>query len=149
MLFVRDSREDINEARQFYLLAPEILGERPTLPAQEPPVLTANALLGRYRIVLDDGLPFDPLDLLASMLPTTGPGACRAAAAAPGAAGPSLFEPESICRQHSGGLPTTTTPAQGGVENFNTLLLFCLPANDLLYGSGILWPIECSRSGTA
>ena len=68
MLFLRDTREYINEAKLLYLLAAEILGERPTiLPAQEPPTLTANVLLDRYQAILDGRLrdPFlDPLDLL-------------------------------------------------------------------------------------
>ena len=51
MLFRRDTREDIDEARQLYLLAAEILGDRPNLlPAQEASSSTPNLLLERFRI---------------------------------------------------------------------------------------------------
>ena len=72
MLFTRFTREDINEATQLYLLAADILGDRPTLlPAQEAALLTPNLLLGRLKLILGAGLPFDPLDQLASLIPTS------------------------------------------------------------------------------
>jgi hypothetical protein len=51
MLFTLNTREDTNEAAQLYLLANEILGDRPTLlPALEAALLTPNSLLGRFKV---------------------------------------------------------------------------------------------------
>jgi hypothetical protein len=134
IVFLRDTREDVTYAMQLYLLASEILGERPTLlPAQEPASLTPNLVLGRYRLLLGDGLPRDPLDLLASLLPTTLSGV---------ASGRSNFRlvgsvvigSEVIDTGLDIPTTTTTTSGQGGTDTFNTLLLFCLPRNEMLEG---------------
>lgn len=134
MLFMRDTREYINEAAQLYLLAAGILGERPTLlPAQEAALLTPNILLDRYRDILGPGFSFDVLDHLTSMLSTSLSGVPSARSgfrmADIDVAGPQSSE--------SGGFfpkETTATSAQGGTDSFNTLTLFCIPHNDLLYG---------------
>ena len=131
-LFLRETREYLNEAKLLYLLAAEILGERPTsLPAQEPPTLTANVLLDRYQATLDGGLrePFlDPLDLLVKVLTTTQSGVASRSSNL------RLAPPSPITDQifDSGINLPTTTPAPGGTDTLNTLLLFCLPENDVL-----------------
>ena len=111
---------------------PRSSGERPTsLPAQEPPTLTANVLLDRYQATLDGGLrdPFlDPLDLLVRSLTTTQSGVASRSSNL------RLAPPSPITDQifDSGIDLPTTTPAPGGTETLNTLLLFCLPENDVL-----------------
>ena len=135
MLFMQETREYINEAKQLYLLAAEILGEQPTLlPAQEAALLTPNILLDRYLDILGPASVFDPLDLLASMLPTSlaGVSAARSGfrtAVEPGSAvAPQSVKPATLFPEGS-----TTISAQGGTDSFNTLFLFCIPHNDLLY----------------
>ena len=138
MLFRRDTREDINQARQLYLLAAAILGERPTvLPQQEPTTLTPNLLLHRFRINWN-GLPGgNPLDALVFNLPSVLPGAL---AGPPGGA----HAPRSLAVDPS--LSRTSGPpalsAQGGTSSIDTLLLFCLPYNETLYG---LWDKVADR----
>ena len=136
LLFISDTRENINEAKQLYLLAAEILGERPTvLPAQDPPVLTPNELLGRYSTMLGPGLAFDPLDILTSILPTSLAGVASTHSGFRTAPPSGIGDPQTV--QNAGTLTQgtlTTTSAAGGTETFNTLFLFCLPQNDMLYG---------------
>jgi hypothetical protein len=61
MLFTRDDREPINEAAQLYVLAAQILGDRPELlPAEEAQTPTVNTPLGRITVALSDNLR-DPL----------------------------------------------------------------------------------------
>ncbi len=51
MLFTMGTREFVNEAAQYYMLAAEILGEKPILlPEQEPKAYTPNQLLGRATV---------------------------------------------------------------------------------------------------
>ncbi|GAA1970923.1 hypothetical protein GCM10009776_37390 [Microbacterium deminutum] len=136
-LFQRDTREDIDEARLLYLLAAEILGDRPTLlPAQDPPTSTPNLLLERFQSWWN-GTPgiINPLDLLASYLPTSRPGAPTARSSARIISGGGILDTSAA---DAGGIavPTTTSgaPAQGGTSNVDTLLLFGIPHNETLYG---------------
>ena len=114
-LFTIDSRETINEAAQLYLLAAEILGEKPTLlPAQEAGILTANLLLGRINIDIDWS-QWNPLDALNSLFPArlSGGGFSRASQAI---------------------MADTSINAQGATTSYDTLLSFCIPHNEKLYG---------------
>jgi hypothetical protein len=115
MLFTMDIRETINEAAQLYLLAADILGEKPALlPAQETETLTANLLLGRINIDID--LPqWDPLDLLDSLLSSTLPGS-------------------GFSRSGQGRMMDVSVNAQGAVSSYDTLFSFCIPQNDKLNG---------------
>lgn len=115
MLFLRDDRESITEAAQLYLLAAETLGDKPTvLPAQEAPSATANQLLGRIGSVFEGSL-IDHLGGLTSLIHTTLPG---------GGTSP------------SGRLAPLQLPehALGATSDFSTLLQFCIPYNETLYG---------------
>ncbi len=117
MLFMRETREFINEATQLYLLAAEILGQRPTLlPAQEAELLTPNKLLERGLIPSTGGL-FNPLERLTSLLPTFSSGV-----------------PSSRTNLTVPVLSGSALSAQGGTDSFNTLFYFCIPHNDRLYG---------------
>jgi hypothetical protein len=134
MLFMRDARESITEAAQLYLLAAEILGVRPTLlPAQEAAFLTPNILLERYQITLGPGFLEDVMDRITSMLPTRSSGVPSSRSGFRAVSG---FEAPGTSIDESGqSIPkeTTATSALGGTDSFNTLFLFCLPHNDLLY----------------
>ena len=136
MLFRRDRREDINEARQLYLLAAAILGDRPyLLPAQEASSLTPNLLLQRFRIEWYGLLgPRNPLDLLTSFLSADQPGAPAARSNARAASG--SFPVDAAVQDNVGSATTTLASggsAQGGSSSVDTLLLFCIPHNDMLY----------------
>ena len=131
MLFRRDTREDINEARQLYLLAAEILGEQPNLlPAQETAALTSNLLLGRFRLEWNGLAGGNPLDLLASRLSTTLPGTASARSGARVSSAPLTVDP--LAAPVLSG--TASMPAQSGTSNVDTLLLFGIPHNEILYG---------------
>ncbi|GAA1980208.1 neuraminidase-like domain-containing protein [Microbacterium pumilum] len=136
-LFQRDTREDIDEARLLYLLAAEILGDRPTLlPAQDPPATTPNLLLQRFQSWWEGTPGFvDPLDLLTSYIPTSRSGAPTTRSSARTFSGGSILD---TTIQDTGGLPRSTTtsgtPAQGATSSIDTLLLFGIPYNDKLYG---------------
>jgi hypothetical protein len=134
MLFRRDTREDINEAWQLYLLAAAILGDRPDLlPAQEASSLTPNVLLGRFGFDWNGPLGHgNPLDLLTAFLSADRPGA---PAARPGARMASGGITVDTSVQAGGGAlaQTSGVPAQGGTSSVDTLLLFCLPHNEMLY----------------
>ena len=150
MLFLRETREYLNEAKLLYLLAAEILGERPTmLPAQEPPTLTANVLLGRYQAILDGdcATPSSTRSTFSSSLTTTQSGVAARSSNL------RLAPPSPITRPD---LRSRHRPADDDLRpgrhpsTFNTLLLFCLPENDVLVRApGRRWPTGCSRSGTA
>ena len=142
MLFTRDTREYITEAAQLYLLAAEILGERPTLlPEQDAAVSTPNVLLDRYKDILGPGLQFDPLEWISSMLATSSSGVPSARS---GLRTASEFEAPGTTIDKppfSSTVPGTATSAQGGIDNFNTLTLFCIPSQRsavrlLGYGGG-------------
>ena len=139
LLFQRDTREDINEARQLYVLAGEILGDQPTLlPPQEPSTLTPNLLLGRFKLDWN-GLPgFNPLDPLSSILPVNLPGA---PASRPGTrvANAPLIVDASLSSSNA---TLNTVSAQGGATSLDTLLLFCVPHNEALYA---YWSIVADR----
>lgn len=136
MLFRRDTREDINEARQLYLLAASILGDRPDLlPAQEASSLTPNLLLERFRFEWN-GLPglSNPLDLLTSFLPADLSGAAPVRSNARAVSG--SFPVDAAVQDNVGSATTTLASggsAQGGSSSVDTLLLFCIPHNDMLY----------------
>ncbi|HKO41664.1 MAG TPA: neuraminidase-like domain-containing protein [Pyrinomonadaceae bacterium] len=121
MLFTMDTRESIVEAAQLYLLAGEILGEKPTLlPAQEAVTYTPNDLLGRSnpspaRAQITKGnVPLDPLEILAAQLPNT-------------------LTVKPLIRSTPIVLPDIAAPSQGAMTSYGTLLLFCIPHNDKLY----------------
>ena len=106
-----DDRESINRAAQLYLLAGEILGDKPVvLPPQEPVTYTPNELLGRLNI---PRLVFDPLEGLTSLLPTRLSGQPLSWSNLPILTGGSVV-------------------SQGGTTSYGTLLLFCIPPNDKL-----------------
>ncbi|MEW6731025.1 MAG: neuraminidase-like domain-containing protein [Acidobacteriota bacterium] len=114
MLFTMDLRETINEATQLYLLAAEILGEKPVLlPVQESGILTANILLGRIKIDFD-GLLWNQLDTLTSLLPTN-------------------LSKGSFSRTNQVILPNVSINAQGATSSYDTLFSFCIPYNEKLY----------------
>lgn len=76
LLFRRDTREYIDQARQLYVLASSILGERPImLPAQETFITTPNLLLNRFRFDWNGLAGGNPLDSLTSWLSVGLPGA--------------------------------------------------------------------------
>lgn len=134
LLFLRDTREYVNEAMGLYLLASEILGEQPTLlPAEESSTLTPNLVLGRFDLLLGGGLAHDPLDFLASLLPTTLSGVASGRSQFR-SAGSVVVDSTIIDTGIDIPTTTTTTSGQGGTDTFNTLLLFCLPHNDVLEG---------------
>lgn len=115
MLFAADTRESINEAAQLYLLAQEILGERPTLlPPQEAAAHTPNLLLGPPGVSTGVGSFNDPLESLTALLPSTLPG-------------------RPTARANPGVLPGVAVSTQGAATGYGTLLLFCIPHNDKLY----------------
>ena len=131
VLFGRGTREDVNEANGLYQLAAEILGDRPTvLPAQETATGTPNALLGRFRLVLQGLFDANPLSALASLLSPMQPGPSRSRATLGMGRSAALVNIESPSAPPRG----ATVSAQGGASNTDTLLLFCLPYNDVLYG---------------
>ena len=138
MLFRRDTREDINQARQLYLLAAAILGERPTvLPEQESAMLTPNLLLHRFRINWNGLLGGNPIDALVFNLPADLPGAL---AGPPGGAhAPAPLAVDASLSRTSG---PPAFSAQGGTSSVDTLLLFCLPYNETLFG---LWDKVADR----
>jgi Neuraminidase-like domain/Tc toxin complex TcA C-terminal TcB-binding domain len=130
-LFLRDTREDVNEARQLYLLAAEILGDRPSLlPSQEASTLTPNLLLGRFKLDWNDLLGRGPLDALTSILTVSSPGAPSARASSRVMPGPMIID----AAVGSNALSAATVSAQGGAGSVDTLLLFCVPHNEMLYG---------------
>jgi hypothetical protein len=138
-LFRRDTREAIDQARQLYVLASSILGERPTLLApQDAPTRTPNQLLNRLRIEWN-GLPGgDPLDALAALLSAGLPGASTATASprgravAPGSISiDNSISGNALAAAFGGTGPATNWGSAAGVD---TLLLMCIPHNDVLWG---------------
>ena len=122
-LFTIDSRETINEAAQLYLLAAEILGEKPTLlPAQEAGILTANLLLGRINIDIDWS-QWNPLDALNSLFPAR-------------------LSEGGFSRASQAIMANTSINAQGATTSYDTLLSFCIPHNEKLYG---YWDMVADR----
>jgi hypothetical protein len=73
-------------------------------------------LLGRIDISLPD-IPVlhNPLDLLTSLFPSTMPGVLSHRTSSPVIVG-------------------NATPSKGATSTYNTLWLFCLPHNEMLYG---------------
>jgi len=138
MLFRSDTREDINEARQLYLLAAAILGDRPyVLPAQEAVSLTPNLLLERFRFDWNNGngpLGHNPLDLLTSFLSADRPGAPAARSSARVASGGIVVDTAVQDGFSSATTLAAGVPAQGGTSSVDTLLLFGIPHNEMLYG---------------
>ncbi len=131
VLFGRGTREDVNEANGLYQLAAEILGDRPTvLPAQETATATPNALLGRFRLILEGLFDANPLSALASLLSPMQPGPSRSRATLGMGRSAALVNIGAPSAPPRG----AAVSAQGGVSNTDTLLLFCLPYNDVLYG---------------
>jgi hypothetical protein len=115
MLFTMDTREAINEAAQLYLLAGEILGDRPTLlPPQATTPYTPNQMLGRDSVSITLPSFVDPLDKLTAQMPNMLPGR-------PPTGSDSVL------------LPDTVFLPQGAMSNYGTLLRFYLPPNDKLY----------------
>ena len=115
MLFTMDIRETINEAAQLYLLAADMLGEKPVLlPARETETLTPNLLLGRINFSFNWS-QFDPLDLLDSLLSSNQPGS-------------------GFSRPGQEITLDVSINAQGAVSSFDTLFSFCIPHNEKLYG---------------
>ncbi len=146
VLFQRDTREDVAEARGLYLLAAEILGNRPELlQAQDRPPSTPNQLLQRFDIDWHGPLGNNPLDWLTSHLPSSLPGTRNARPGARAASGSLAVDTTvqhpggGMVEMSSGGL---SVPAQGGVSGVDTLLLFCLPYNQELYA---LWDTVADR----
>ena len=123
MLFTMDTGESIVEAAQLYLLAGEILGEKPALlPAQEAATYTPNLLLGRFdpvfarsQISTSSAPIINPLEILTAELPNTLMG-------------------RPLVRSSPIVLPGIVVPSQGAMTSYGTLLLFCIPHNEKLYG---------------
>ncbi len=138
-LFRRDTREDINEARQLYLLAAEILGDRPSLlPAQEASPSTPNLLLKRFKIDWNGPLGRDPLDWLTSRLPVGLPGTSSTRPSARMMSGSNAVDASVVSPAPGSLMPSApsglfTVSAQGGASGVDTLLLFCIPHNEMLY----------------
>ncbi|HEB92098.1 MAG TPA: hypothetical protein ENI94_01195 [Gammaproteobacteria bacterium] len=111
-LFALDTREAINEAEQLYLVAVEMLGERPaTLPAKDRPAMTADELLPHLTVEIPGRT--DLLDPLSSLLPVESVGIALSQLGLPSSSG-------------------HTITIQGATSSYTTLLRFCLPANDKL-----------------
>jgi hypothetical protein len=120
MLFAQDQREQVEEAKQLYLLAADILGDRPTLlPAQDAPTLTTNDLLGLSPSALDPGILEKINQVFASWLP--------------GIPFPKASPPAGA---------EAVAAASGGGTVYDTLLLFCIPPNARLLG---LWDKVADR----
>ncbi|MEM9092762.1 MAG: hypothetical protein AAGC93_29045 [Cyanobacteria bacterium P01_F01_bin.53] len=110
LLFRQYSRESLNEAKQLYVLAAKILGDKPVqLAPQETADYTANLLLGRLNL---KGIK--PLEKLTSQVSSKLDGV-RA-----------IGGSRAADRNRISG--------QGGNTNYSTLLLFCIPHNEKLYG---------------
>lgn len=145
MLFRRDTREFIDKARQLYVLAGSILGERPTLlPAQEASAMTPNLLLNRFRFEWN-GLPGgNPLDSLTSSLSAGLPGASTTPKRSTGLTGGALTVEATVASSalaaSFGGTGQATT--LGSASGIDTLLLMCIPHNDVLYG---YWDLVADR----
>ncbi|MFH0344526.1 MAG: neuraminidase-like domain-containing protein [Chromatiales bacterium] len=141
VLFTRDTREDVDEAASLYLLAAEILGERPTvLPAQESTTSTPNLMLGRFRQILD-GLTID--DLLTPLVSWLSPGLSGLPGFRTTLGTGRVSSTVGIGTEVEVHVPSTgMVPAQGGTSSVDTLLLFCLPIDDVLYG---YWDMVADR----
>lgn len=130
LYFSLDTREHINKAQLLYMLASEILGDRPTLlPPQDQSVLTPEIVLGRFRDDWNGPDGRNLLDPLAAALSTTLPGAPSARSSTGFAAGPMPVDPR-LGGQAKG---TALLSAQSGTGIVDTLLLFCIPPNEKLY----------------
>jgi hypothetical protein len=130
LYFSLDTREFINKAQLLYMLAGQILGERPTLlPAQQQAASTPSLLLGRFRFEWKSLGGNGPLDPLASILTTTLPGVRSSRNNARTAPGPVAVD----ASVNMPALEGSAVVAQGGTGIVDTLLLFCIPHNEKLY----------------